>query len=136
VTELSKPLLYSLSPDGDVMLLGIRCACGRVAYPRQLFGCEACGRTEEMQPVELAAEGVLAAAVQVHLHPGDMPKPPFFIGAVKIDSGPMVKAYLAAEGLEPGDRVKGVLAPVSDEAEAPLDLRFAAVSADPGGAHG
>jgi uncharacterized protein len=133
VTELLKPLLYSRSPDGDVTLLGIRCACGRVAYPRQPFGCEACGRIEAVRPVELAAEGVLAAAVEVHLHPGDMPRLPFFIGAVRIDSGPMVKAYLTAGDLHPGDRVKGVLAPVSDEAEAPLDLRFAAVQ---GGIHG
>lgn len=125
MAEFAKPGLYDQGADGRATLKGMRCNCGRTAFPYQPFGCEQCGNVATVAPADLRPDGVLVAAVEVHLHPGENPKPPFMVGAIKLDSGPMVRAYL--EGTcRPGDRMEGILVSVLGEGEKTIDFRFAA----------
>jgi uncharacterized protein len=136
MTELAKPALYREGQDGLAILRGMRCGCGRIAFPYQPFGCEQCGRTCSIEPADLAADGRIAAVAEVHVQPGDSPPAPFLVGAVKLDSGPMVRAYLEGARVRPGDRVRGALLPAMSGSEGVLDLRFAVLADESGGTHG
>jgi len=93
------------------VLTGTRCAaCGRVATPPEPYGCEQCGAlVGTLEPVELAAAGVVAATATVHRHHRPDPPTPFTVVEVVLDGGPALKGVLVA-GAEPvtiGDRVQG-----------------------------
>ena len=105
----AKPELYALNPDSseDVVLKGMRCECGHVAFPYQIYGCEQCGQTDTVAPVDLSARGIVTACVLVHMHFGDYPKSPFMVGTVKLDDGPMIRTYLHDMELAPGMSVVG-----------------------------
>lgn len=133
---LARPELYFEGEDGSLHLAGVRCSCGRVAFPFQPFGCERCGSVTGLQPADLRASGTLAAAITVHIHPGAMPPAPFRLGAVRLDDGPMVRARLQGDGLKPGDRVAGALFPVGEAADAVFDLRFVPAGGGEAAAHG
>lgn len=113
-------------------LFGQRCAaCGRVAFPPNPYGCEACGaEPAALEPRELAGAGTLTAFATVHLHQGKGIEAPFTVGVVVLDDGPAVRATLTCptdEGLSVGDRVRSVLVPQgTDEAgNEVVELRFA-----------
>ena len=89
------PGLYR--PDDEVpSLCGTRCAsCGRVSFPPLSIGCDVCGALEaQLEPVDLAARGVVHSVVAVHLHHGDV-EAPFTIGEILLDSGPLVRAVVS-----------------------------------------
>jgi uncharacterized OB-fold protein len=121
-TKLAHPDLYR----EDGRLLGTRCAdCGRVAFPRQPYGCEACGGTKS-EDVELDARGTLLSFATVHLHQSKSIAAPFVIGEVGLDGGPTVRVTLVEaddRGLRIGERMRGVLHP-SPGGEGSLELRF------------
>jgi uncharacterized OB-fold protein len=125
------PGLYPASGEHPP-LLGQRCTgCGRVAFPPNPYGCEACGaEPAALEPRELAGAGELAAFATVHLHAGKGIDAPFTVGLVVLDDGPAVRATLTCrtdEGLAIGDRVKSVLVSqgTDEEGNETVELRFA-----------
>ena len=122
VTRLVHPELYG----ADARLLGVRCAgCGRVAFPRQHYGCEACGETRS-EDVELEAQGTLLSYATVHLHQSKSIAAPFVIGEIGLDAGPTLRLTLAEPDdreLRIGARMRGVLHPAPG-GEGALELRF------------
>ena len=124
------PGLYP--PSGEQPpLLGQHCtACGRVAFPPNPYGCEACGaEPDSLEPRELAGRGSLAAFATVHLHVGKGIEAPFTVGVVVLDDGPALRATLTCrsdEGLSIGDRVESVLVSqgTDDEDNETVELRF------------
>jgi uncharacterized OB-fold protein len=110
---LAHPTLYGAGTDGVPVILAGRCThCGRVGFPRQAYGCEACG-----------AHGAALADVDL---PADTP---FVMAEVRLDGGPLLRATLAprrAVGLEVGARLRGMLV-AGDRPGAALELRFAPV---------
>ena len=106
---LAHPDLYR----ADGRLLAVRCAeCGRVAFPRQAYGCEACGSTRS-EDVELDARGTLLSFATVHLHQSKSIAAPFVIGEIALDAGPTIRTTLVEasdSGLAIGARMRGRLA--------------------------
>lgn len=96
------------TPDGPVLLLGMRCACGHVAFPRQRFGCERCGRVDGIADVELVARGTVATSATVHLQLNTTPAVPFTVGVIRLEDGPVVRAFLDP-GLKPGETAIGLV---------------------------
>ena len=133
--SMIQPELYGAEAGGEVRLHGMRCICGHVAFPFHRLGCERCGRTQGQEQVALKAKGTLAAAVCVHLHMGSHHKAPFYLGAIRLDDGPMVRALLGGDGHPPGATVVGELVESVSAVGTPgLDLRFTSRGAK-GGAH-
>jgi len=132
---LAHPDLYrgvaDAVPGGDARLLAVRCAdCGRVAFPRQHYGCEACGGTRS-EDVELDARGTLLSFATVHLHQSKSIAAPFVIGEIGLDGGPTLRITLVEpddRGLRIGQRVRGALHPAPG-GEGALELRFTLESA-------
>jgi hypothetical protein len=79
------------------VLRGGRCAvCGRVSYPALAIGCDRCGAGEDrLEPVDLAATGVVHSFATVHLHRGE-PAAPFSVAEVRLDGGPLIRAMVSA----------------------------------------
>jgi uncharacterized OB-fold protein len=112
-------------------LHGQRCsACGRVAFPPNPYGCEACGAPpEKLEACELAGAGRLSAFATVHLHPGQGIQTPFTIASILLDDGPAIRATLTCptdEGLSVGDRVHSILVSQGADGEGneTVELRF------------
>lgn len=130
---LLKPELYlpesgAATPDQTCALLGARCQCGYVFFPRQDYGCENCGAAgDALQPEKLAGTGRLMASAKVHMHQGEGRHAPFIVASVRLDSGPVVRTLLDwpvdEEAPTPGLQVTAVLKEVGDKL---LDLRFSA----------
>jgi len=120
--QLAHPDLYG----PDARLFAVRCAdCGRVAFPRQHYGCEVCGSARG-EDVELDARGTLLSFATVHLHQSKSIAAPFVIGEVGLDGGPTLRLTLVEpddRGLRIGARVRGVLHPAPG-GEGALELRF------------
>ena len=116
---------YRLGADGQPRLKGVRCACGHVGFPYQVFGCERCGSLD-LQPVDLTARGVIAACAVVPMILSAGPPPPFAVASVLLEEGPMVRVLLVGLGLGPGDTVEGVMvsSAAGNEGDETLDLRF------------
>jgi uncharacterized OB-fold protein len=113
-------------------LHGQRCsACGRVAFPPNPYGCEACGAAPEaLESRDLAGAGTLRAFATVHLHPGlGGIQAPFTVASIALDDGPAIRATLTCptdEGLSVGDRVQAVLVSQGEDDEGieTVELRF------------
>jgi uncharacterized protein len=126
---LRHPQLVSASGPAELpRLRARRCACGYVFHPPHGFGCERCGRSgEETQPIEIAAEGVLAAFATVHAHPR-LPAP-YVVGRIALDGGAVLDAWIdgTEASLRLGQRVQGKLVSggTNDTGEPLFDLRFA-----------
>jgi uncharacterized OB-fold protein len=120
--KLAHPELYG----ADARLHGVRCAdCGRVAFPRQHYGCEVCGGTRS-EDVELDAHGTLRSFATVHLHQSKSIAAPFVIGEIELDAGPTLRLTLVEpddHGLRIGAPMRGVLHPAPG-GEGALELRF------------
>jgi uncharacterized protein len=130
---LLKPALYGVAADGSLTLFGGRCRCGHTFFPMQTYGCERCGSAgEALTPLALAGRGRLATAVTVHMHDDSRRAPPFVVGVIALDDGPVVRTLLTEPTVMDPDeptRVEAVLAPAltPDGGEA-LDLRFKPVA--------
>jgi uncharacterized protein len=112
--------------SGRPKLRARRCACGHVACPPQLYGCERCGEpASAAADVALATRGVLTALTTVHVHP--KLQTPYGVGRVTLDGGPVLDVRLEGEAeLSIGSRVEGRLVATQDGAgTAALDLHFA-----------
>jgi uncharacterized OB-fold protein len=128
---LAHPTLYGAGTDGVPVVLAGRCThCGRVGFPRQAYGCEACGaHGAALADVDLPADGELISFAEVHRHHGADIDTPFVMAEVRLDGGPLLRATLAprrAVGLEVGARLRGMLV-AGDRPGAALELRFAPV---------
>ena len=126
-TKLAHPELYG----ADARLLGVRCTdCGRVAFPRQHYGCEACGSVRS-EDVELEPRGTLLSYATVHLHASKSIAPPFVIGEIGLAGGPTLRLTLVESDdgeLRIGAPMRGVLHPAPG-GEGALELRFTRESA-------
>lgn len=125
---LFRPRDGEASPGAPAVLLGGRCgACGRVFFPMQAYGCEACG-AQDLAPTTLGGRGRLVASARVHIHAGPGREAPFTVGSVQLDDGPLVRALLDvgdSQPLTPGTRMQARLAPETRPERGPYDLRFA-----------
>ncbi len=124
-TQMAKPSLCGWDARQTPFLKGVRCmACNEAAFPPQHYGCEHCGHAG-LADVELAAQGVVIASSQVHIHAQPGPAVPFTVAEVRLDAGPVVRALLDV-GHDAGDwhgrRVHGVLRPRGEDAA--LEFRF------------
>jgi uncharacterized protein len=125
-TESSPPesRLMRLTEGGTPVLVGQRCRrCGRVAFPPDPYGCEACGAGPgELDPQDLAASGTVHAVAVVHRHHREFPPTPFTVASILLDDGPQLKAVLVEDSADAavGERVGGVAEPEGS----PLPLRF------------
>lgn len=86
--------------DTGPILAGHRCPrCGRIAFPPDPYGCEACGATAaELEAVDLAAVGRISAVAEVHRHHRPSPPTPFTVATIVLDDGPALKAVLDRPG--------------------------------------
>lgn len=127
--RLAHPTLYGVGTDGAPMIFAGRCThCGRVTFPRQVYGCEACGaHGGALVDVELATSGELISFAEVHRHRGTDIHAPFVMAEIRLDCGLLLRGTLAlpnASGLKVGARLRGTLAG-SDGQAGPFELRFA-----------
>lgn len=112
------------------MLIGHRCSrCDRAAFPPDPYGCEACGaESDQLAPIDLAANGVIHSLATVHRHHGDTPATPFTVATVVLDGGPTLKAVLleTTEEAQVGGRVRGVteVTGLDESGNQIVDLRF------------
>src|SRR4051812_34918190 len=98
--EPSKPHLYTSDPgDGTgPRLKGGTCSCGYVFFPWQTYGCEKCGATGgALSATLLEGKGTLVSSSRVHIHANPSRTAPFVVTAVRLDSGPVVRALLAED---------------------------------------
>lgn len=128
---LAHPTLYGVATDGAPVIFAGRCAhCERVGFPRQTYGCEACGaHGEALAAVDLPAAGELISFAEVHRHHGADIDTPFVMAEIRLDGGLLLRGTLAprlAGGLKVGARLCGTLV-AGDRPGAPLELRFAPV---------
>lgn len=127
--ELVHPSLYSLKADSRPSLHGVRCgSCGRVAFPYQSYGCEACGAEDDsLEPIALEARGSIVSFAKVQRHPGKDIEAPFVIAQIRLDCGVFLRATMASAddtGLHSGQRVAGCLRPGSGLNAGKQELRF------------
>lgn len=101
--RIEHPTLYK-EGEPEPLLFAARCtACSRVSFPRQQFGCEACGaHGEAMAPAEITARGTLLSFAAVRKHIGADIAAPFAIGEVRLDDGPVIRCTLD-DGLNESD---------------------------------
>lgn len=136
--ELAEPTLYRLAEDNRPLLRAKRCTdCGAVAFPPQSYGCETCGAgADALIDAELDCAGVVNASTTVHPRLAGSAAP-FAVAEIVLDAGPTIRAMLNTptdDGVRVGERVRGVLVPVSGDPGNPpgdqlLELRFSVVSA-------
>lgn len=125
---LAHPTLYGVAPGGAPVVFAGRCShCQRIGFPRQAYGCEACGaHGEALTDVELPATGELISFAEVHRHHGADIDTPFVMAEVRLDSGLLLRGTLAqqrAAGLQVGARLCGTLV-AGKPPGAALELRF------------
>ena len=126
MSDATKPTLFRPGEAGaPAVLIGRKCgACGRVHFPPQDYGCEACGaHCDDFPEVELNGTGRIKGVAALTRH--DLPNVPnpAYIAEIELDAGPALEALLdAADGanLRAGDRVTAVLV----VADGKVDLRF------------
>ena len=94
------PGLYDPTTDAP-SLTGSRCrACGRVAFPAITIGCDQCG-AEESTGIRCSGSSERSIPLPlVFLHQGDL-DPPFTIGEVQLDAGPLIRVTMASVEPEP-----------------------------------
>ncbi len=126
----SKPELFAIKEAGNPALKGCRCACGHVFFPRNEYGCEACGNTsEKIENIELSGEGEIRAFAKVHQHHSDELKPPFVVATIVLKEGCAIRALLDVRDekeLSVGQTVFSSLVEigVDEQGRKIVDLRF------------
>ena len=127
-----KPTLFTVpaDPDAPPRLCGGRCRCGRLLFPAQRFGCDACGAAgDAIRPADFDAEGVLTAFATSHRQRRPGSESPLVVGTIALDAGPVVESALAVEdasGLRIGARMRPRLLDVSvdDDGRRVVDCFF------------
>lgn len=128
-----RPSVFSLQGTAELpdhpSLLGSRCKCGYVFFPRQHYGCEMCGATEEeIEDIELNGKGQLRAFTKVHRSHLKNYKAPFYVGTIILDAGCEIRSLIdvADESLlSVGQTVYSTLTAVAhEEGKLVVDLRF------------
>lgn len=127
--DVAHPTLYGPRRDGGLSIYGQRCgACGKVSFPRQPYGCEACGASGELLIAEeLQPDGEIVSFATVYRHFGADILAPFVMAEVRLTAGPMLRCALDVrtdEGLEVGAPVHGVLVASDGPAAHAAELRF------------
>lgn len=104
--------LWSTGPDGQLRLLGSRCAaCGELFFPRKNGGaCTQC-QAATLEPVELGPRGRIdsfTAALQAPAGGFYHGPVPFCYGLIDLDDGLRVEARIVADyaDLQRGQRVR------------------------------
>lgn len=127
--RIEHPTLYKEGAQGP-LLLASRCSgCGRVSFPRQSFGCEACGaHGPQMTEIEISARGALMSFAFVRKHMGQDIEAPFGLGEIRLEDGPLIRCTLI-DGLDEnklriGQQLIGVLAHNPKSSADVLELRF------------
>jgi uncharacterized OB-fold protein len=116
---------YDVDESSRPVLKAVRCGCGHIAFPFQIFGCEHCGAFAGLEKVCLPALGTIAACAVVQMPSTDGPNTPFAVAAVRLRSGHVIRTLLAELDAQPGEAVEGVMVSVSEELLEPtVDLRF------------
>ncbi|WP_232852585.1 Zn-ribbon domain-containing OB-fold protein [Nocardia acididurans] len=70
--------------------------CGRAYFPPISIGCEVCGAPQaRLEPLELAAVGIVRAMATVHV--ARHPDPPFTVAEILLDGGPLIRALIHPE---------------------------------------
>jgi uncharacterized protein len=122
------PGLYDPTADAP-SLTGSRCSsCGRVAFPAVAIGCDECGAEESLlQAIDMGSSGTLYSFATVFLHQGD-PEPPFTIGEVQLDAGPLIRVTMASGEPQPviGETVHAIwrVARIDDHGEEVVEPVF------------
>jgi uncharacterized OB-fold protein len=118
--------IYEIGADGTVRLIGGICPDGHVHFPLQQLGCETCGAAgDAITRRDLSGDGVLTAAVTVTMRNLDAVPPPYHIGTVHLDDGPVIRALLNGEQRH-GGRVTAMIADDHAGADSRFALRFSA----------
>ena len=105
IVPTTAALYAPVGTGSEIVLLGQRCACGHVAFPRQRYGCERCGRVDGQTAVDLDPGGTVLAVATAHVQLNTAPKVPFTVGAVRLIDGAVVRGFLYPHA-SPGDRVE------------------------------
>lgn len=86
--------LYTCLESGEVRLLGQRCnQCGSVAFPRQPYGCEACGcEAADTTLIDFEARGKIISWATVYYHHNKKLEEPFIIGEIQLQNGITIRA--------------------------------------------
>lgn len=99
-------------------LSGNKCRqCGTMFHPAR-YRCAKC-TSADLEPVELAKQGELISFTQVHqTHPDALIHPPYWVGLIRLDNGPIIEA-IAPNEIEPGPLRAGepvtlLLVPLAD----------------------
>jgi uncharacterized OB-fold protein len=88
------------SPKEKPYLIGSRCRiCGYTSFPKNAV-CVRCRRDDTMEEIKLGPYGSLETYAVMRVGPPDFP-PPYVIGYVKMEEGPVVFTLLT--GCEPED---------------------------------
>ncbi|MET1084710.1 MAG: hypothetical protein ABWY12_16940 [Burkholderiales bacterium] len=106
ITPTTDALFAQDRSGSGIVLLGQRCACGHVAFPRHSYGCERCGRVDGQEDAQLDPLGTVLAVATAHVQLNAAPEIPFTVGIVRLSSGPIVRAFVEA-ALAPGDQARG-----------------------------
>lgn len=127
--RIEHPTLYREGTPSPLLLAARCAACSRVSFPRQAYGCEACGaRGEALAPVEIAARGTLLSFAAVRKHTGADIAAPFAIGEIRLDDGPVIRCTLDdgidEAALKSGQTLVGRLAHNPKSSADVLELRF------------
>ena len=95
-----KPTLFTVPVDTDAppLLCGGYCRCGRLLFPAQRFGCDACGAAgDAIRLVEFEGSGVLTAFATSHRQRRPESESPLVVGTIALDAGPVVESSLAVD---------------------------------------
>ncbi|MGB3625616.1 MAG: OB-fold domain-containing protein [Henriciella sp.] len=111
------------------------CACGRVAFPPNPYGCEICGASgEQIEEQLLDGKGRLLAFVTTHHANQRDIAVPYTVASIALEDGPVIRALMKTPTdaeLNVNDAVEAVL--VSSETaagDASPQLRFQRSGAD------
>lgn len=119
-----------------LVIVGHRCqSCERVAFPPDPYGCEQCGaEADQLDPIDLRAQGTIHSVATVHRHHGDSMETPFTVATIVLADGPSVKAVLIGDTADAavGTDVVGVteVTGQDDDGHELVDLRFTLSASD------
>jgi uncharacterized OB-fold protein len=116
---IDEKLLTMDDPSGEKWsLTANKCRdCATIFHPAR-YRCANC-TSANLEPLELAKEGELISFSQVHqTHPDALVHPPYWVGLIRLDKGPIIEAIAPGETeagpLRVGERVKLTLVQLAD----------------------
>lgn len=96
---VARPTVFDIEGTTELpnhpSLKGCRCKCGYVYFPRQHYGCEACGRTgNDIEEIKLSGKGKLLSFATVHRSTLDKYKAPYIVASILLDDDCVTRALL------------------------------------------